>query len=95
MNQSASDASSAIINGRNTSDILIQKLFHDQQHRFNHQSEVDQGKDVSIRDQLLKMNADNSQQFQSSILGDMIPNRIETTNLNIRLPVRDISDGHH
>ena len=52
--------------------------YDDQQHRFNHQYEVDQVGDIRIRDQLLKVTNDSLQQDQgSSKLGDMIPARME------------------
>ena len=74
-NNRFSDVSSAAINnGRNARDRLLQQSYDDQQHRFNHQYEVDEDGDIGMRDKLLKIAEDSLQQDQrSKILEDMIP----------------------
>ena len=99
-------SSAAINNGKNAKEILLQQSYDDQQCRFNYQCEVDQDGDISMRDQLLKVTDDSLQQDQRSrMLGDIIPARMQklmisheenaTTDVQIKCPVGDISDGHH
>ena len=76
-NNRFSEASSATTNGKNAKDILLQQSDDDQQHRFNHQYEVNQDGDVIMRTQLLEATDDTLQQDQSKMLGDMIPARMQ------------------